>query len=386
MAGIERVSVRQALDRILAEDVISSINVPPHVNSAMDGYALAGSDLPSSEAKSYRIIDTVLAGVPSSCKVESGTCVRIMTGGMLPAGADTVVMQEEARVEGETLTLQSGHRPGQNVRQAGEDLAIGDVAIPRGKRIGPAELGLATSLGCAELMVRRPLRVAFFSTGDELKSVDTPLGDGEIYDSNRYTLYGMLQRLGINGIDMGVIPDERQAMREAFQTAAAIADVVLTSGGVSVGEADYTKEVLAEVGEVGFWKLAIKPGRPLAVGRIGQAVFFGLPGNPVAVMVAYYQFVQPALRKMLGEKNRFPMRFFVPLKGHIRKRPGRTEFQRGILETDDQGRLCVRPTGAQGSGILRSMSQANCFIVLPHEQGNRADGEMVEVEPFHALS
>lgn len=386
LRGTERVAVRQALGRVLAEDLISGIDVPAHINSAMDGYALAASDLPTGpDARGYEVIDTVLAGSPSPAVVGPGQCVRIMTGARLPAGTDTVIMQEAARQEDGKVWFEAGQQAGQNVRQAGEDLARGEVAIARGTRIGPAELGLAASLGQAELTVQRALRVAFFSSGDELRSVGTPLAAGQIYDSNRYTLYGMLHRLGAELIDMGVVRDDPAALREALGTARDIADVVITSGGVSVGDADYIKPVLAELGEVGFWKLAIKPGRPMAFGHLGETTFFGLPGNPVAVMVAFYQFVQPALRRMAGETSLFPQRFRVPLAGRVRKRPGRTEFQRGILHPDPQGNLMVRPTGAQGSGILRSMSEANCFIVLPHDSGTVEDGMTVEIEPFDGL-
>ena len=386
VTGTERLGVRQAMDRVLAQDLVSDIDVPPHVNSAMDGYALRGSDLPAEGERAFAVVGTVLAGQRPAIRVAAGQCVRIMTGAALPAGTDTVVMQEATRREGDRVWLRAGHRPGQHVRQAGEDLARGEVAIAAGTRLGPADLGLAASLGRAELAVTRPLRVAFFSTGDELQSVGNPLAAGEIYDSNRYTLHGMLHRLGVAATDLGVVRDDPEALREAFVTAGSIADVVITSGGVSVGEADYVREILDEVGEVGFWRLAIRPGRPLAVGRIGDAAFFGLPGNPVAVMVTFYQFVRPALRKMMGERDWRPRRFRARAASDIRKRPGRTEFQRGVLARDDAGETCVHLTGAQGSGILHSMSRADCFIVLPHDAGPVAAGELVEVEPFHGLT
>jgi molybdopterin molybdotransferase len=308
-----------------------------------------------------------------------------MTGAKMPAGSDTVIMQEHAEVSDDTIRIDAGNRPGQNVRQAGEDLAIGDIALTAGKRLTPADIGLLASIGIGEISVVRRLRVAFFSTGDELRPLGTPLGEGEIYDSNRYTLYGMLKRQDVEIIDMGVVADDRNAMSAAFNQAARVADVVLTSGGVSVGDADYVKDIVRAEGKVDFWKLAIKPGRPLAFGTLGDAVFFGLPGNPVAVMVTFYQFVQPALRYLRGEITLRPARFRVPCASAMKKRPGRTEYQRGLLQTDADGNLQVSVTGAQGSGILSSMSTANCFIVLPENSKGVAPGDTVLVEPFEGV-
>ena len=271
------------------------------------------------------------------------------------------------------------------MRQAGEDIAIGDIALTAGKRLTPADIGLLASIGRGEISVVRRLRVAFFSTGDELRPLGTPLGEGEIYDSNRYTLYGMLKRQDVEIIDMGVVADDRKAMSAAFNQAARVADVVLTSGGVSVGDADYVKDIVRTEGKVDFWKLAIKPGRPLAFGTLGDAVFFGLPGNPVAVMVTFYQFVQPALRYLRGETTLRPARFRVPCTSAMKKRPGRTEYQRGLLQTDADGNLQVSVTGAQGSGILSSMSTANCFIVLPEHSTAVTPGDTVLVEPFEGM-
>ncbi len=383
--GTEQVALRAALGRVLAEEILSPVNVPSHTNSAMDGYAVRGTDLPASGETTLAVVGTAYAGNPFAGSVEPGQCVRIMTGAMMPPGADTVVMQEQVARNGETIRLGEGHRTGQNVRQAGEDLAAGRPALPAGQRITPAELGLLASLGVAEVRVQRRLRVAFFSTGDELRSIGEPLAEGEIYDSNRYTLHGMLSRLGVEVLDMGVVRDRPELMRDAFEQAAAMADVVITTGGVSVGEADYVRETLAALGAVNFWKIAMRPGRPLAFGRLRDAVFFGLPGNPVAVMVTFYAFVQPTLRRMLGEPDGTALRFRVPSAQPLRKRPGRTEYQRGILHRDEDGQLVVRTTGAQGSGILKSMSQANCFIVLGHDQGAVAAGDPVEVQPFEGL-
>lgn len=383
--GFEKLAIRSALNRVLADDVHSRIDVPQHTNSAMDGYALRGEDLPRNGMGELKVVGTSWAGRPYGKTVARGECVRIMTGAVMPEGTDTVVMQEHTEREGERIRIEARHHPGQNVRAAGEDIAAGQVVLGAGHRLTPADLGMLAALGIGEVTVRRQLRVAFFSTGDELRSIGEPLEAGTIYDSNRYTLYGMLTRLGAGVVDMGVVRDTREDTRKAFLEAAFCADAIITSGGVSVGEADFVKETLDEVGQVDFWKVAMKPGRPLAFGTVGNAKFFGLPGNPVSVMVTFYQFVQPALRKLMGEQVTEPLRITARCISKLRKRPGRTEFQRGILERDDQGELTVRKTGEQGSGILRSMSQANCFIVLPLESGPLEPGAMVEVQPFFGL-
>ncbi len=383
--GFEKVALRSGLGRVLAEDVVSTIDVPSHTNSAMDGYALAGSQLPETGVKSLKVIGAAWAGQPFEATPGPGECVRIMTGAKMPEGTDTVVMQEQVERDGNTARIGAGHRPGQNVREAGEDLSAGAIAAHRGKRLTPAELGLLASLGVPEVRVTRRLRVAFFSTGDELRSVGETLKESEIYDSNRYTLYGMLGRLGVDAVDMGVVPDTRDALRQTFHDAAENVDVVITTGGVSVGEADFVKDILAELGKVNFWKIAIKPGRPLAFGKVSNAVFFGLPGNPVAVMVTFYAFVQPALRLMAGEDHVRPARPRVAAGSRLKKKPGRTEFVRGHLHTDENGRAVVDKTGFQGSGILSSMSRANCFMVLPPECAGVEAGELVEVELFEGL-
>ncbi len=378
----EKVALRSALGRILAEDVQSNMNVPAHTNSAMDGYAVRAEDLPQDSTTTLTMIGRSFAGHPFDQPVQAGQCVRIMTGAVMPEGTDTVIMQEHVEVEADQIRIGNEHTAGQNVRMAGEDLAIGQTVLTAGKRLTPADLGLLASLGQGEVNVTRRLRVAFFSTGDELRSIGETLKAGEIFDSNRYTLYGMLSQLGVDLIDMGVILDTPEAVKHAFQQAADCADVVITSGGVSVGEADYIKNVLAEMGKVNFWKVAMKPGRPLTFGQIEKAVFFGLPGNPVSVMVTFYQFVQAALKRMMGEHLSQNLSLKARSTTALRKRPGRTEFQRGVLETDENGELVVHKTGEQGSGILRSMSEANCFIVLPQDSDKIEIGEWVNVQPF----
>lgn len=383
--GEEQVHLRAALGRVLAQPVVSTIDVPPYTNSAMDGYAVRGQDLPANGDAELTVVGTAFAGEPFGKLVGKSECVRIMTGGKMPDGTDTVIMQEHVERDGDRIRIQAGHQQGQNVRQAGEDMAAGQAVLEAGSRLLPADLGLIASLGIGEVRVSRRLRVAFFSTGDELRSIGEPLGEGQIYDSNRYTLHGMLTRLGVEVIDMGVIRDEREAVREAFLEASRSADAVITSGGVSVGEADYVKETLDALGAVGFWKIAMKPGKPLAFGRVGDAMFFGLPGNPVSVMVTFYQFVQPALRQMMGERGAAPITVRVPCATALRKVPGRTEFQRGCLQHDRDGALVVSTTGLQGSHVLSSMSRANCFIILPGESSGAEAGEQVEVQPFEGL-
>ncbi|MGH8751218.1 MAG: molybdopterin molybdotransferase MoeA [Burkholderiales bacterium] len=384
--GTERVAIRAALGRVLAEDIISPINVPSHINSAMDGYAVRYKDLNASGETVMHLAGTAFAGKPYAGKINAKECVRIMTGAVLPRGADTIIMQEHARAEGQNIRFDAGHKTGQNIRQAGEDLAAGQIVLKAGKNVRPAELGLLASLGIAEILVQRRLRVAFFSTGDELRSIGSTLEEGQIYDSNRYTLYGMLTRLGMEVMDMGVVKDDPASLERALLDASNAADVVITSGGVSVGEADYIKTLLSRLGEVVFWKIAMKPGRPLAYGKIGKAHFFGLPGNPVSVMVTFYQFVRDALLILMGRTDDYVIPTLkATCMNALKKVPGRTEFQRGILTQDNNGAWCVRVTGEQGSGILRSMSEANCFIILPESQGNVAAGSPVEVQILDGL-
>jgi molybdopterin molybdotransferase len=386
----ERVAVRSALGRVLGEDVVSTVDVPAHDNSAMDGYAVRHADLKAAGETVLRLAGSAFAGGPLAAKLGKGECVRIMTGAVMPRGADTVVIQEVARAEGNKVHIPNGQKQGQNRRLAGEDLTAGKPVLNAGHQLGPAELGLIASLGLAEITVRRRLRVAFFSTGDELASVGSELKPGQVYDSNRYTLYGMLSRLGCELIDMGVVRDDPASLERALRAAAGDADAVITSGGVSVGEADFIRELLGKLGEVVFWKIAMKPGRPMAFGRIvhagNTAHFFGLPGNPVAVMVTFYQFVRDALLALSGRTGELaPPLLQAPCTAGIRKSPGRTEFQRGVLAPDSQGKWSVHPTGAQGSGVLRSMSEANCFIVLEHERGSVNPGDLVQVQLFDGL-
>ncbi len=382
--AVETVTVKEALGRTLGEEIISPINVPAYDNSAMDGYAIQGSDLPESGTVTLEVVGSSFAGTPFEGTMGSGQAIRIMTGAKIPAGADTVIMQEKATREEEQVSFSSedNHREGENVRMAGEDMQEGEAVLQPGKALGAAELGMIASLGYGEIQVKRRIKVAFFSTGDELCSAGEALGDGQIYDSNRYTVFSMLSNLGVELIDLGIIRDKRELIEQAFKDAAAQADVVITSGGVSVGEADFVKETLDKLGEVNFWRIAMKPGKPLAFGRIDDAWFFGLPGNPVSAMVTFLQFVRPAINHLAGKDRVTPFRIPLRCTNKLKKRPGRLEFQRGILTQDEKGETVVQGAGHQGSHILRSMSIADCFIVLPAENGGVDPGEWVEVEPF----
>jgi molybdopterin molybdotransferase len=381
----ESVPVRMGLGRVLAQEIVPQINVPSHDNTAMDGYAVRFADLAEVETR-LEELGTALAGRPFEGKVGAAQCVRVMTGAVMPQGTDTVVIQEIVKTEGRTIVVPPGQKAKQNVRYAGEDLKVGVPVLQPGTWLRPAELGLIASLGIADVKVKRKLRVAFFSTGDELASIGTKLKAGEVYDSNRYTLYGMLARLGVAIEDLGVVRDDPKQLKKAFQKAAAQADAVITTGGVSVGEADFVKQLMAELGEVLFWKIAMRPGRPMAFGRIGEAFLFGLPGNPVAVMVTFYQFVRDALLYLSGRTDDFAIPLLKATAAEkMRKVPGRTEYQRGVL-CREGGEWRVRTTGQQGSGVLRSMAEANCFIVLEHERGAVAAGEPVQVQLFEGLA
>ena len=388
--AIEKVSLRAGLGRVLANDIVAGSDVPGDDNSAMDGYALRGAELRADGDSAFAIAGAGFAGQRFTGTVASGECVRIMTGAMMPAGLDTVVPQELVKLVDGVMRVPAGAvRCGDNRRLAGEDLARGSTVLAAGRMLGPADLGLLASLGHAEVAVFRRLRVAFFSTGNELRSLGEPLPAGAVYDSNRYTLWAMLQRLGVDTLDLGVVGDDPVALEAAFRIAAADADAVITSGGVSVGEADHTKAVMAALGDVMFWRIAMRPGRPMAIGRIvshgRSAVLFGLPGNPVAVMVTFYALVRDALLAMSGATLApLPMLRAASVAA-IRKKPGRTEYQRGIVTRAAGGEWQVRITGSQGSGILRSMSEANGLVVLPHEQGDVATGELVDVLPFDGL-
>jgi len=382
---VEQLPLVRLLDRVLAEDIKSPINVPPYTNSAMDGYAINGASLPAEQEKSFILAGTVFAGAPLDKPVPPNHCARIMTGGKMPEGTDTVIMQEHVRIDGDNILIGSNHTKGQNVRFAGEDVKQNEVVLTTGKRLTSADIGLLAALGIEQALVRPQLKVSILSTGDELVPLGKPLEAGQIYDSNRYTLIAMLTRFGASIIDFGVARDNRQEVEKSFMEAAANSDVLITTGGVSVGEADFVKETLEKLGQVNFWKIAMKPGRPLAYGKLGGCYFFGLPGNPVSTMVTFYQFVLPAMKLLQGETRHntltLPLRCITP----IRKIPGRLEYQRGIMEYDTNGELTVRTTGEQGSHILSSMAKANCFIILPMDCKNIEAGETVQVQPFAGI-
>ena len=385
LSDSEPVALVQALDRVLAEDVISPLNVPPHDNSAMDGYAFNGQSLP--QAQTLQVVGTALAGQAWTGSVLPGQCVKIMTGAIMPPGLDTVVAQEMTRVQGDQLHIPAGTlQRGDNCRLCGEDIQAGNIALKSGTRLGPAACGLLASLGLPEVRVTRRLKVAYFSTGDEILSLGQAPREGAVYDSNRFTVHGMLTRLGCSVLDMGVVRDDPALLEAAFRQAAAQADVIITSGGVSVGEADFTKAMMKQLGDVAFWRIDMRPGRPMAVGRIHQgdrsAVLFGLPGNPVAVMVTFMAFVRPALERMMGMQRPALPLLKARSQEVLRKKPGRTEYQRGIVTRDTQGQLQVITTGLQGSGVLSSMVQANGLIVLHHDQGTAQIGDWVDVMMF----
>jgi len=386
-AGQEQIHLTDAIDRVLAKPIISPLNVPSHCNSAVDGYAIMQADLPSGESiKTLNIIGQVVAGHPFKGTLQQGECIQIMTGAQMPEQADTVIMQEHVEIEDNCIRLDARHSAGQNVRQAGEDIQTGQTVLQAGIKLTPPQVGLIASLGMAEISVKTPLTVAVFSTGDEVLSIGDSPREGCIYDSNRYSMIAALKKLGCNVLDMGIIADEPEKLRAAFTQAANSADVIFTSGGVSVGAADYTKQVLSELGSINFWKVAMKPGRPIAFGQIEDAIFFGLPGNPVAVMVTFYQFALPCLQKMMGLTQPLINPAVQAKCTHtIRKIAGRTEFQRGILSKGKNGEWQVGTTGQQGSGILRSMSDANAFIILEHERNSVQKDEWVTVQPFNGL-
>lgn len=389
---LEQLALLCALGRVLAHDVISPISVPAHDNSAMDGYAFAGLDLQADEPTQLKVVGVAMAGAAFEGNLAPGDCVRIMTGAVMPAGCDTVVPQELTLfATDDTIAIAPGTlRPGDNRRRMGEDLMCGQPALFAGRIVHAADLGLLASLGIATVAVRRRVRVAFFSTGDELRSLGEPLDAGCVYDSNRYTLIGMLTRLGCELIDLGVVKDKPEALEDAFRIAAERADAIITSGGVSVGAADYTKQIMAKLGDVSFWKIGMRPGRPMAFGTIksgeASAYLFGLPGNPVAVMVTFYFFARNALLRMMGASPDPLPQLRVKSDTSIRKKPGRTEYQRGILYANAAGQTTVRVTGSQGSGVLRSMSEANCMVVLHHDQGNVESGDFVDVVVFDGLT
>ncbi|EJG0705063.1 bifunctional molybdopterin-guanine dinucleotide biosynthesis adaptor protein MobB/molybdopterin molybdotransferase MoeA [Vibrio parahaemolyticus] len=380
VSGIEACKIENAYGRVLAEHIISPVNVPQYTNSAMDGYAIRSDDV---DRDSYQVVAEVMAGHAYDQPLEVGQAVKIMTGAPTPRNGDTVVMREQASQEGDKVTFNGSNiKAGQNVRQAGEDLAIGSDVFTAGTRLASPEMGMIASLGFGEANVFRKLKVAVFSTGDEVQAPGTEQKANSIYDSNRFTIMGMLEKLGCEILDFGILEDNEQLMIEALENASAQADVVMTSGGVSVGDADYIKLALDKLGQIDFWRINMRPGRPLAFGQINNKPFFGLPGNPVAVMVSFINFVEPALRKMQGEQGWKPLKVNAIATENLRSRQGRTEFSRGIYELDDTGRLTVRTTGKQGSGILRSMSEANCLIEISPAIDTVKVGESVTIIPL----
>ncbi len=417
VSATEDLPLFSALGRVLAQDVVSPISVPPHDNSAMDGYAFAGDQLVAGQPLTLRVVGTALAGKAWVGTVAAGECVKIMTGAIMPTGLDTVVPQEfttAAAADGHITIAADVLKTGDNRRFKGEDLMEGSVALAKGTLLAPAALGLVASLGLSTVTVYRRLRVAYFSTGDEILSLGEPPREGAVYDSNRYTVFGLLTRLGVEVIDLGVVRDEPELLETTFRNAAQRADAIITSGGVSVGEADHTRTMMKKLGDVAFWRIAMRPGRPMAVGRIATtnnqaklassaypssansyqndtnqphsgAVLFGLPGNPVAVMVTFLAFVRPALLRMMGSNHSTPPLLRATSTEAMRKKPGRTEYQRGTITTAADGTLQVRTTGNQGSGVLSSMVQANGLIVLHHGQGNVAVGDTVDVMVFNGV-
>jgi len=385
VSDAERLPIRQALGRVLARDIRSAIDVPAQNNSAMDGYALRSADLVGAAPSVLRLVGAAFAGRPFVGRVGEGECVRIMTGAPVPEGADTVVMQERVSAMDAHVQIDTLPTHGANVRKAGEDIEAGEVALSGGVRLQPAHIGLLASIGTAEVEVLRRPRVAFFSTGDELCEVGTPAQPGQIYDSNRYTIFAMLQQLGAEIVDLGLVRDRPEELEAGFRRAATGVDMIITSGGASVGEADYVVEIFDRLGEIGFWSVAIKPGRPTVFGKLGDALYLGLPGNPVSVMVTFHQLAQPAILKLSGLEPRPPLLISAISAATLKTKGGRSEFLRGILSRDEQGRYVVSTTGHQGSGILSSMTRANCFIVVPEEADVVEAGSQVDVQPFEAL-
>ncbi|HGS4549951.1 TPA: bifunctional molybdopterin-guanine dinucleotide biosynthesis adaptor protein MobB/molybdopterin molybdotransferase MoeA [Vibrio cholerae] len=380
LAETESVAIQECYQRVLAREVFSPINVPAYRNSAMDGYALRSDDL---EHDSYRVVAEVLAGSHYAKTVELGEAVKIMTGAPMPLGADTVVMREQATQNGDAVSFAGAKiKAGQNVRQAGEDLAQGQAVFHSGQRLLSPEMGMLASLGFAHADVFRSLKVAIFSTGDEVQAPGGDIESNSIFDSNRFTLTGLLKQLGCQVIDLGIIEDDEAKMMQVLEQAAKQADVVITSGGVSVGDADFIKSALEKLGQIDFWRINMRPGRPLAFGQIAGKPFFGLPGNPVAVMVSFINFVEPALRKMQGEQGWQPLKVSAVALEDLRSRQGRTEFSRGVYTFNTQGQLTVRTTGKQGSGILRSMSEANCLIEIAPAIDTVKVGESVTIIPL----
>lgn len=377
----ENIPTHSAVNRVLAKDVVATINVPPQDNSAMDGYAVKAEDLP---CDALTVIGESFAGHPFKGELQPNTCVRIMTGAIVPKGANCIVMQEEAERSGDAVRISDSHKSNQFIRSTGSDIRQDDTVLRKGQRLGAAELGLLASLGIASVDVYEKARIALMSTGDELRLPNEALGDGDIYESNATTLTALLKSWPVEIIDLGIIPDDKEAIRLAFDKAISTADLLISSGGVSVGEADFVREILDEKGRVGFWRLAMKPGKPLAFGQLESGLFLGLPGNPVSSMVTFIQVAQPLLRLLCGEQPKQPLSLTATSESAIRKRPGRRDFQRGIVSSSN-GKLSVKVTGNQQSNILTSMAQANCFIVLEEDQGNVDAGSKVTIQLFSDL-
>jgi molybdopterin molybdotransferase len=379
------IGVGNLLGKILSEDIISPINVPAHDNSAMDGYAVRFQDLHKNSETLLPIVGNVFAGITSNGPLAPNTASKIMTGAVMPVGADTVIPFENARLDGAMVIIPQGQSLGQNRRFAGEDLTKNHTAVAKGKRCGPAEMGLIASLGISHCKVEPKLKVAILSTGNELADFGSTLKTGQVFDSNRYTLRGMLTKLDVEVIDLGIVADDKLALENALIKASQVADVIISSGGVSVGEADFTREVMAKLGTIDFCTVAMRPGRPIAVGVIGdQKLYFGLPGNPVAVMMTFYFFVQNALRQLAGELAQTQPLMRAKSRSTFKKKPGRTEYQRAYVYSEG-GQPWVKSTGSQGSGVLRSMSEANCLVVLSHNQGNVDEGDFVDIVLFEGI-
>ncbi|HHG3243989.1 TPA: molybdopterin molybdotransferase MoeA [Vibrio parahaemolyticus] len=372
-----------ALGFVLAEDVLSPIHVPPFDNSAMDGYAIRIQDLEASTV--LPVVGKSFAGQPFEGEWPTGTCVRIMTGAKIPEGCDAVIMQENTTVTEAGIQFnQTDVKPQNNIRPTGDDIKQGDIVLAKGARLTPRDIPMIASLGVSHVTVVRKPKVAFFSTGDELKPLGEPLEAGQIYDSNRYGIQPLIENFGCEAIDLGIIPDCPETLKATFEKAQTLADVVVTSGGVSVGEADYTKDILEQLGEIGFWKLAIKPGKPFAFGKLSTAWFCGLPGNPVSAVLTMYVLVQPMLAKLAGHTEwKAPESIPATTKTAFKKAPGRTDYQRGIYTLED-GKFVVETTGNQSSGAFRSMSLANCFVVLERERGRVEVGETVQIQLFNS--
>ncbi|MDZ4100835.1 MAG: gephyrin-like molybdotransferase Glp [Hydrogenophaga sp.] len=390
VTATEEVDVFEALDRVLAVDVVSPISVPPHDNSAMDGFAFDSQRMQPGQPLKLRVAGTAFAGKAWAGSLQSDQCLKIMTGAIMPAALDTVVPLEFVKVEGDAVEIPPGVvQAGDNRRLLGEDLMAGQPALRQGQTLGPAALGLIASLGLPSVTVFRRIKVAYFSTGDEILTLGEPIREGAVFDSNRYTVFGLLKRMGVDVIDTGVVRDEPALLEAAFRNAARQADAIITSGGVSMGEADHTKAMMKQLGDVAFWRIAMRPGRPMAVGRISEggksSVLFGLPGNPVAVMVTFLAFVRPALQRLMGGTATAPVLLQAKSLEPLRKKPGRTEYQRGIVSRAADGSLTARITGNQGSGVLSSMVEANGLIVLHHSQGNVAVGDVVDVMMFSGV-